>query len=503
MPGEPILIVDDTPVNLKLTRILLVNEGYKVMTAGSGEEALELLSNFHPKLVLADIQLPGIDGLELTRRLKSDDNTRDIPIIALTAYAMNGDEQKAIDAGCDGYITKPIDTRTLGARIREFLGRAEETQSGPAAPPVGSHEAELPAAELHALRRRFLEEGREQTRGWLKDLDGRFIPAEAARTIHQWIGAAGLLGYTAVTRLAREVEAVLNDRPLDQNQLREALGTLALSFSSPRDARDAPVPEPVQRLLRDKTIAMVGLPAAEQQRLAVALERAGALPLVYQPFDLPESGSASPYDAVVLHLLHDTAACSWLNASVAERAPLILIGSREDLLALDPKVQALADGFLMDAWQADEALVRLSLAIQWRGNAALRTATPGPRETAVARPRVVIADDDPTVLALVGAALQNFGMEIRTVSEGVSAVTLIREYEPHAVVLDINMPGMDGFEVLATIRQEGIPVRVLLLTARQQESDVLRGFTLGADDYVTKPFNPPELVARLKRLLRR
>jgi DNA-binding response OmpR family regulator len=116
---------------------------------------------------------------------------------------------------------------------------------------------------------------------------------------------------------------------------------------------------------------------------------------------------------------------------------------------------------------------------------------------------VVIADDDPTVLALVGAALQNFGMEIRTVEDGASAMKMIRETQPHAAVLDINMPTMDGFEVLAAIRREEIPVRVLLLTARQQESDVLRGFALGADDYVVKPFSPPELIARLKRLLGR
>src|SRR6266550_8196524 len=122
MAGEPILIVDDTPVNLKLTRILLMNEGYKVITAGSAEEALDLLCNHHPQLILADIQLPGIDGLEMTRRIKQNPATRDIKVVALTAFAMKGDEQKAMDAGCDGYITKPIDTRSLGRRIRFHLG---------------------------------------------------------------------------------------------------------------------------------------------------------------------------------------------------------------------------------------------------------------------------------------------------------------------------------------------------------------------------------------------
>ena len=94
-------------------------------------------------------------------------------------------------------------------------------------------------------------------------------------------------------------------------------------------------------------------------------------------------------------------------------------------------------------------------------------------------------------------------MECRTASSGPEALQMIREFSPHAAVLDVNMPGMDGFEILSAIRRAALPVRVVMLTARQHESDVLRGFTLGADDYVVKPFNPLELAARLKRLLQR
>src|SRR5450759_4845454 len=172
MAGEPILIVDDTPVNLKLTRILLVNEGYTVLTAASAEEALEVLRTFHPRLVLADIQLPGMDGLEMTRRIKQDERTRDIAVVALTAFAMKGDEQKAMEAGCDGYITKPIDTRTLGDRIRQLLARRADSLT-PAVDPPPEHEA-IPADEMQALRRRFLQEGQERTRQLLLDLDEAF-----------------------------------------------------------------------------------------------------------------------------------------------------------------------------------------------------------------------------------------------------------------------------------------------------------------------------------------
>jgi DNA-binding response OmpR family regulator len=120
-----------------------------------------------------------------------------------------------------------------------------------------------------------------------------------------------------------------------------------------------------------------------------------------------------------------------------------------------------------------------------------------------ARTRVVIADDDATVRALVGTTLKNFGFDIETVPDGTMALECVRRTQPDIAVLDVSMPGMDGYEVLAALRKESIPVRVMLLTARQQESDVIRGFSLGADDYVVKPFSPMELVARLKRLAAR
>lgn len=121
MAGEAILIVDDNPVNLKLLRITLVVAGYDVRTAIDAEQATSVLASFRPRLILMDIQLPGLDGLELTRRLKADPATSDAVIIAVTAYAMKGDEQRALAAGCDGYVTKPIDTRTLARTVARYL----------------------------------------------------------------------------------------------------------------------------------------------------------------------------------------------------------------------------------------------------------------------------------------------------------------------------------------------------------------------------------------------
>lgn len=124
MSGASILVIDDNPQNLKLMRLLLTDEGYEVSTAADAEAALQMLDDVEPRAILMDIQLPGMDGLELTRRLKGDDRRRDIVVIALTAYAMKGDEEKAIAAGCDAYVTKPVDMDSLVALLARVVPAA-------------------------------------------------------------------------------------------------------------------------------------------------------------------------------------------------------------------------------------------------------------------------------------------------------------------------------------------------------------------------------------------
>lgn len=121
MAGESILVVDDNPVNLKLARVLLTAEGYTAHVAVDAEQALGIIEQAAPRLILMDIQLPGMDGLELTRRLKANPATREIIIIALTAYAMRGDKERALAAGCDDYVAKPINTEMLPGVIAHHL----------------------------------------------------------------------------------------------------------------------------------------------------------------------------------------------------------------------------------------------------------------------------------------------------------------------------------------------------------------------------------------------
>jgi CheY-like chemotaxis protein len=126
MTLHSILVVDDSLANMKLLSFVLESQGYEVRTAMDADEALAVLGSFRPHLILLDIQLPGMDGLELARRLKADPSNAGMLIVAVTASAMKGDEEKAMEAGCDGYITKPIDTRTLPKLVASYLDHARE-----------------------------------------------------------------------------------------------------------------------------------------------------------------------------------------------------------------------------------------------------------------------------------------------------------------------------------------------------------------------------------------
>jgi len=528
MANETILVVDDAPVNLKLTDILLRKEGYKVHSATDAEQALSLLRTFHPDLMLVDIQLPGMDGLELTRRIKQNHLTRNIVCVALTACAMKGDDERAYQAGFDGYITKPIETLTLGKRVREYLEKAAVKPASDNGKPPQVVTAlpgglTLTGPEMESLRRRFLEEGILQTRQFLENLNRQFDVPKAMLMVQGWAAAADLLDYPLIAILAREVEKELDTQFPDAGPLREKLSNLMLAFVEPPEATINPVPQFIEEVLTGKRIALVGCGEDEAEHLCSALERAGSKPRLFDAADAPDSDSVRDCAAIVVHVRQETQKTPWLGADILaqSRHPLILIGARDDIIALPRAVQTRACELLIDGWQPEEALLRIGSAFSRCNGARFSAPACAPaatlaapadpkRSTPAAAPstglirsdvEVLIADDDMTVRMLVRSALQSAGIRSRMACNGSEALQMLREFRPTAAILDVNMPEMDGYEVLAALRNESIPARVILLTARQQESDITRGFTLGADDYVVKPFNLAELVARLKRFL--
>jgi two-component system, cell cycle response regulator DivK len=119
--SKRVLVIEDQEDNRRIVRDLLVASGYALIEATTGEQGLVLAERERPDLILMDIQLPGLDGYEVTRRIKANPELQGIPIIAVTSYALSGDDQKAAAAGCDGYVTKPFSPRVLLAKIREHL----------------------------------------------------------------------------------------------------------------------------------------------------------------------------------------------------------------------------------------------------------------------------------------------------------------------------------------------------------------------------------------------
>jgi two-component system, cell cycle response regulator DivK len=119
--SKRILVIEDHGENRRILRLLLTSAGYEVIEASTGEEGVALAETARPDLIVMDIDLPGVDGYEATRRIKANPALKQIPIVAVTSYALSGDDVKAFEAGCDAYVTKPFVPRQLLAKIREYL----------------------------------------------------------------------------------------------------------------------------------------------------------------------------------------------------------------------------------------------------------------------------------------------------------------------------------------------------------------------------------------------
>jgi CheY-like chemotaxis protein len=516
MPGESVLIVDEAPVNLKLADILLRKEGFRVQTARDAAEALSAVGAFQPDLMLVSAQLPGMDGLELVRCVKADPATRHIVVVALTASSSPEDRERAEEAGCAGCIAKPLDTQALGTQVRSYLAHRPRAATSGSSALIQADWLGLTDPEFETLRRRFLELASREVHGLLETAGSALDSTRFSAVLYQWAAVAGALGFSGISEAARGAEELLAQGKPNPARWREILTNLLLAVSEPRAATFDLLPDWIARTLSGKRVALVGFEPDEADRLCAALDRVEARPRLFQAGDSPDYGPVKDCILALVRVRRETMGSHWLapGSSAAPAQPLLLVGGRADILALSLAAQARAREFLIDGWEATEALMRCCFALS---RAAASTALPVPAAPApeaapqsakasrasVGKPDILVADDDPIVRSLLRGTLENYGMTCRLVGSGTEALESIRQKLPDAAVLDVNMPGMDGYLVLANIREQGLALPVVLLTARCHENDISRGFTLGADDYVVKPFNNVELIARLKRLLRR
>jgi CheY-like chemotaxis protein len=372
---------------------------------------------------------------------------------------------------------------------------------------------EIPAGisepEWEYLQQLFFEEGIERSRELLAVPDNCFDARKIGHQMHQWAGSARQLGFHRIAESALSVELLLANVPVRETDIRERLSDLLLEFCALRSSRRVPVPEHLAEALRGKSVALIGFPQAEAERVCTALWRVDARARLFTAADNLHAESVRECDLVVFRVGPETDGARLRAAAEGLVAgKLLLAGGRRYLMALPLAIHSLVGEYLVENWEAEELLLRLALAISRKETAT--TVSAGLESSAgrateghgrISSPTVLIVDDDPVIRTLLRTTLRSYGLGCEAIDNGRDALRMIREEKPHAVVLDVNMPGLDGYGVLSAIRAENLPTVVVMLSARQQEEDVLRGFRLGADDYLVKPFSPPELVARIKRLL--
>lgn len=218
MNGETILVVDDNSDNLVLIELLLAEERFAVETADSAKMALEVLSSRVPDAMLTDIQMPDVDGLELIRQVRVNPQTGGMFILAVSANAMKENIEEAYAAGCDGYITKPLDTQTFAASVRTRLGLGRR-QGG-----TGRKTA-TPLEEKFPPQTSLLVECMEHVERLLGPANEFPRRATAGGILHQCAATAGVLGYAHIAALARDLEA--NTATLNEQEFTDGLRRLA------------------------------------------------------------------------------------------------------------------------------------------------------------------------------------------------------------------------------------------------------------------------------------
>jgi len=406
-----ILVIEDNLLNMKLVRSLLTLGGYQVLEADNAEKGIELASHHLPDLILMDIQLPGMDGLEATRILKGKEETRAIPIVALTAYAMPGDETKTREVGCSGYLSKPLNTRT-------FL----ET--------LGTYLDQLPVANASAPG----GSGRRRNRILVVDDDPLNVKLLSAKL------------------------------PADQFEVIPAFGG--------EEALNRALHENPDLILLD--IMMPDIDGYE-----------------------------------VSHRLKTN--------SATEGIPIILVTALD---GSDDKIrgfEAGADEFLNKPVNDIELLTRINSLLRlkrYREQLLSRTqskevsaerALPNPAAEAVLPAHILLVEDNEKDALMIRTMFTGEPYHITAVRTGEEALARVRRERFELILLDVLLPGLDGFEVCRQLK--GLPqtkdLQIILITCLSDLDNRVRGVELGADDYLIKPVNSRELKARVKVLLKK
>ena len=412
MPDKKILIVEDNEMNLKLFSQLLKIGKFKYLEAANGEEGLRLAKKHKPDLILMDIQLPGMDGLSATRAIRSDPDMAHIPVVALTAHAMQGDKQKCIDAGCNGYITKPIDTRNFVTQVKDILSKVN--------PEAGRVKLENPSPDPRIL---------------IVDDDPKNV---------------------------KLISGFLHNQPYE-----------LLTAYSGEEALELTRKEKPDLILLD--IMMPGKDG----------------------FTVTKELKADPKTAAI---------------------PIIMVTALSSTKDKVKGLEAGAEEFLSKPVNKEEIQTRISSVLklkQYQSQLTVRKQTEENIQTKLLAPhnqkvkngqqKVLVVDDDLNEQKLILNYLKEEKYKILTADSGDDALKIALQEEVDLLLLDVLLPKMDGFMVCQRIKQsqETKDIQVVMITCLDDMESRIKGIELGADDFLVKPIESRELVARSRILLKK
>ena len=256
--------------------------------------------------------------------------------------------------------------------------------------------------------------------------------------------------------------------------------------------------------LKGKRFALMGFDSDETQALRSAIDFASArMHSIAEDPHHPSLSTLAPFDACVLNLSSEVSkiAGGAVDLLGISRKPTVIIGERDEVLGHAYSLASTVHEFMIRPWSREDFYLRAFMVM--RNASPVAVDQPG-RTAARAEPTIIVADDDRTTIMMVQSILRTWKINCRVAHNGKDALELTKELRPDALLLDVGMPDMDGFQVLAALRADPATrsTPIVMLTAAQSETEIVRGFDLGADDYITKPFRAHEMLARLKRLVR-
>jgi two-component system cell cycle response regulator len=409
MADRTVLVIEDDPLNMKLVNAILGRGNYRVIQSMDAETGIMLAREHRPGLILMDIQLPGLDGLSATRLIKQDAGLMNTPVVALTSYAMEGDREKAMEAGCSDYITKPIDTRSFLDRIARVARQDEKGRTSKG----GKYMKKIMIVDDEPLNIKLLAARLNQGK---YDIITTYSGEEALEKVFEFlpdlilldIMMPGLDGYEVARRLKGD----------------------------PRTS-DIPI------------IMITTLDDADDKHKALEV---GADEFLNKPVDPAE-------------------------LQIRVQSLLRLKEYREQLTGRTESKKAFTPASF------DEPLT----------------------EQAGGLPVVLLVEDDKKDAKLLKTYLHDGSYHVRITPNGEDALFLCGQGNVDVVLLDLVLPGLDGFEVCQQLKEnkDSRNIQVVIITSLQDLDSRIKGIELGADEFLAKPINKQEIRARVNALLKK